>query len=75
LEAGIDGRVDGNLPLLTKRGGPRRLRLNDGGQLDRMAALFEIAVNTEMIAAEGSGPTDSDVENVIRHWAGRAMHF
>src|SRR5271168_3633514 len=67
VQAGANGRVDGDLPLLNQRGGVGRLRLNDGSQPDELGALFEIAIDTEMVAAEGSCATDGDAENGITH--------
>jgi hypothetical protein len=67
FQAGVDGWVGGDVPLLSKGGGSGRFGLNDGGQPDGLGTLFEIAIDTEMVAAEGSCATDCDPENGIIH--------
>jgi len=61
LEAGFDRGVDGSAPLFGERGGTRRFGLYDGGQPDGLASLLEVAVDAEMVTAEGSRAYDSDI--------------
>jgi hypothetical protein len=67
FETGVDGGVDGDTPLLSERGGTRGLRLNDRGQPDGPTALLEIAIDAEMVAAEGSCAYNGDVYQGISH--------
>ena len=67
FETGVDGGVDGDAPLLSERGGARGLRLNDRGQPDGATALLEIAIDAEMVAAEGSCAYNGDAYQGISH--------
>ena len=60
-----DRRIDRCLPFFAQRGGERGIGIDDGGEFEGDAGLAHFAIDAEMIAPEGSGTDDGDVEWMI----------
>ena len=61
-EAGLDGCEAGYGELLRGVGGDGGVTVDDGDELDGFAGLFEFAVDTKVVAPEGSRSDDGDAE-------------
>jgi hypothetical protein len=61
-EALFDGGEAGDAEFLCGFGGGSGAAVDDGGELDGLAGLFELAIDAEMIAPEGSGSDNGDAE-------------
>jgi hypothetical protein len=59
----VDGREGGDVAGGGYGGAARRVGFDEGGEVDELGvSLFELAVDAEMIAAEGAGPDDGYAE-------------
>ena len=69
-EGGFDGSECVDAEFLPGFLGDVGVAVDDGGKLYGLAALFEFAVDAEMVATEGSGSYDGDAE-----WLGGWHYF
>lgn len=61
-ERRFDGREDGDVEFLCGFGCYGWVNVDQSGELDGLAGLFEFAIDAEVIAAEGSGSDDGYAE-------------
>ena len=66
----FDRRECGDGELLRGLGCDGGVSVHDGGELDGLACLLEFAVDTEVVAAKGSGSDDGYAE-----WLGEGHYF
>ena len=69
-EGCFDRRKGGDGEFLCGFGCDGGVGVDDGGELDGLAALFEFAVDAKVVAAEGSGSDDGYAE-----WVGGGHYF
>ena len=61
-KTGLDGFEAGNAELLRSFRHNSRVGINHCGKLDRLARLFQLAIDAKMVAPEGPRPNDSDAQ-------------
>ena len=65
----IDAGEDGDAVFGFVVGGAGGIGLNDGCKGNAEASLLELAVDAEMIAAEGTGAYDGNFQDLLAHYA------
>ena len=67
VEACLDGRKDGSVPLLAQAGGEGGVALDDGCEFDgNGGGGGELAIDAQVIESEGAGSDDRDVQCVVQ---------